>query len=77
MTKAPDFTKIALQTGGKKQDYAAWQADIEARTGKPAREYVWKTLEQIDVKPLYTADDLNALEHLGFTAGIPPYLRGP
>ena len=77
MTETPDFTKIPLQTGGKKQDYAAWQADIEARTGKPAREYVWKTLEQIDVKPLYTAADLNALEHLGFTAGIPPYLRGP
>ena len=77
MTNTPDFTKIALQTGGEKSDYAAWQAEIEARTGKPAREYVWKTLEQIDVKPFYTAADLDGLEHLGFTAGIPPYLRGP
>ena len=77
MTKAPDFTKIALQTSYKKQDYAAWQAAVKAQTGKPAREYIWKTLEQIDVKALYTAADLQALEHLGFVAGIPPYLRGP
>ena len=25
----------------------------------------------------YTAEDLEGLEHLGFGAGIPPYLRGP
>ena len=75
MTKVPDFTKIALQTGCKKQD--ARQAAIEAQTGKSAREYIWHTLEQIDVKALYTAADLHWLEHLGFTAGIPPYLRGP
>jgi methylmalonyl-CoA mutase len=34
-------------------------------------------MELIPVKPLYTAADLEALEHLDFTAGIPPFLRGP
>jgi methylmalonyl-CoA mutase len=43
----------------------------------PAGEYVWKTLEQIDVRPLYTADDTEGMNHLGYVAGIPPYLRGP
>jgi methylmalonyl-CoA mutase len=35
------------------------------------------TLEGIEVKPLYTAADLEGLEHLDYAAGLPPYLRGP
>ena len=35
------------------------------------------TNEQIPVRPLYTRDDLACAEHLSYTAGIPPYLRGP
>ncbi|MEM1125360.1 MAG: methylmalonyl-CoA mutase [Bacteroidota bacterium] len=37
----------------------------------------WGTPEQIEVPPAFTADDLTGLEHLGFIAGVPPYLRGP
>ncbi|MDQ4140040.1 MAG: methylmalonyl-CoA mutase, partial [Bacteroidota bacterium] len=37
----------------------------------------WKTAEQIPLQHYYTADDMQELDHLGFTAGIPPYLRGP
>jgi len=37
----------------------------------------WMTLEGIEVKPLYTASDLEGLEHLDYAAGLPPYLRGP
>ena len=37
----------------------------------------WMTLEGIEVKPLYTAADLEGLEHLDYAAGLPPYLRGP
>ena len=37
----------------------------------------WKTPEHIDVKPVYTKEDLEGMEHLDFTAGIPPFLRGP
>lgn len=33
--------------------------------------------EQIDIKPVYTADDIKHAEHLHYAAGIPPYLRGP
>ncbi len=35
------------------------------------------TAEQIEIKPIYTSDDLKDLEHLNFGAGIPPFLRGP
>ena len=37
----------------------------------------WMTLEGIEVKGLYTAADLEGLEHLDYAAGLPPYLRGP
>ena len=37
----------------------------------------WPTPEGIEVKPLYTADDLSAIEHLDYPAGLPPFLRGP
>ena len=37
----------------------------------------WETPEKISVKPVYTREDLENLEHLEYAAGIPPYLRGP
>jgi methylmalonyl-CoA mutase len=37
----------------------------------------WQTPEHIPVKPVYTKDDLQNMEHLNFTAGFPPFLRGP
>jgi methylmalonyl-CoA mutase len=37
----------------------------------------WMTLEGIEVRPLYTAADLEGLEHLDYAAGLPPHLRGP
>jgi len=35
------------------------------------------TMEQIDLKPVYRPDDLSSCRHLGFTAGLSPFLRGP
>ena len=43
----------------------------------PAYESVWETAEQIKVKPVYTAKDLEDMEHLDYAAGLPPFLRGP
>jgi methylmalonyl-CoA mutase len=37
----------------------------------------WKSPEKIDVKPSYSSADIDELIHPDFTAGIPPYLRGP
>ncbi len=37
----------------------------------------WKTPEQIGIRPVYTKEDLEGMEHLDFAAGIPPFLRGP
>ena len=37
----------------------------------------WKSAEDILIKPVYSKNDLENVEHLGFSAGLPPYLRGP
>ena len=37
----------------------------------------WLTPELIPVKPIYTKNDLEGLEHLEYVAGLPPFLRGP
>jgi methylmalonyl-CoA mutase len=37
----------------------------------------WKTPEHIDLKPSYNAKDLEGMEHLNYSAGLPPFLRGP
>ena len=35
------------------------------------------TAEGIDLKPVYSEEDIKDAGHLNFAAGIPPYLRGP
>ena len=40
-------------------------------------ELTWKTLEGIDVKPLYTSEDLENIAHLDSFPGFAPYTRGP
>lgn len=62
--KQPNFKSIKIK------DFTAFKA-VE----KP--ESSWLTPEQIPVKPYYTKEDLEGMEHLNYAAGIPPYLRGP
>ncbi len=40
-------------------------------------EQLWHTAENIAVKPSYTAADIKGAGHLGYAAGIAPFLRGP
>jgi len=55
-----------------------WQAlaDKECR-GRPLDELTWDTPEGIAVKPLYTAEDLEGMDHLDSLPGMAPYVRGP
>jgi methylmalonyl-CoA mutase len=45
--------------------------------GRDPQELVWNTPEGIPVKPLYTAEDLEGIDHLGTLPGFAPFLRGP
>ncbi len=55
-----------------------WQAlaGRELKT-RSAEDLLWETPEGIPVKALYTADDLEGLEHIDSLPGFAPYLRGP
>lgn len=44
--------------------------------GKAADDLVWHTPEGIDVKPLYTAEDLKGIDVANSLPGFFPYLRG-
>lgn len=37
----------------------------------------WEAAEGIQINSFYSVEDAKGLEHLGFVAGLPPYLRGP
>ncbi len=77
MSQFPDFANMELDLTAAKADLAAWEKRFTEETGKSPDQTRWMTHEQIPVKPLYTANDLREAKHLGYTAGIPPYLRGP
>ena len=65
-----DFKNIDIYAALKPADGKAWQK-------ANGNEFNWETPEHIHVKPVYTKEDLEGMEHLNFVSGIPPYLRGP
>jgi len=75
--KKTDFTNIKLDYNGNKVSYSDWKRKFEEVTGKNPEEVLWETMEKINVKPLFTNDDIKDFEHLDYLSGIPPFLRGP
>jgi methylmalonyl-CoA mutase len=71
----PDFSKVAFAGSSASDGRSAWQE--RAKSLQNGRSLVWHTPEQIDVQPLYSAEDLREVEHLGTLPGLPPYVRGP
>ncbi|MEL7531311.1 MAG: methylmalonyl-CoA mutase [Bacteroidota bacterium] len=61
----PNYKDIAFRPGQEKSPEPKSQ------------DQNFQSAESIPIKPQYDASDLAGLEHLGFGAGIPPYLRGP
>ena len=61
-----------------KKSIDEWQAlaSKELR-GKTLDSLTWRTLEGIEVKPVYTAADLKTLEHVNTLPGMVPFVRGP
>ena len=80
MTVIPNFAEIHLEpqnqpAGG--DGLNDWSARFKTETGKSPGDFLWETPELIKVKPLYSAADLEGIDHLDTMPGIPPYLRGP
>ncbi len=67
----PNFKDINIQSDGfTTVDAKEWAEKNEIKAD-------WLTPEQIPVKPVYTKEDLEGMEHLNYAAGMAPYLRGP
>jgi methylmalonyl-CoA mutase len=76
--KFPDYTAVDFDNPAQASQTAAdWTEAARAAAPDPAALADWDTLEQIPVKPVYGPSDLRDVEHLGYTAGIAPFLRGP
>jgi methylmalonyl-CoA mutase len=73
----PDFSNIAYEAPKPAATREEWAAQVKAETGKSVDELVNETMEQIDVDPLYGKEAYERMEHLDYTAGIAPNLRGP
>ena len=67
----PNFKDVPYNSGtAERTDFRRWQKE---NRNTPC----WKTAEQISVKPVYSLEDLEGMEHLNYAAGLPPFLRGP
>lgn len=75
--KNPDFSKIDFKSDYSKSSYETWKANIEKNTGMPLEKLIEHSMENIDIQPVYHPDEYANYEHLGYTAGIAPNLRGP
>ena len=67
----PNFKEINILTDGFST------ANVKEWAEKNEIKADWLTPEQIPVKPVYTKEDLEGMEHLNYAAGLAPYLRGP
>ncbi|HOQ48842.1 MAG TPA: methylmalonyl-CoA mutase, partial [Candidatus Kapabacteria bacterium] len=75
--RTPDFSNMELNLNANQISFDAWRQKSETESGKSLNDLIVNTLENIDIYPIYTLNDIKEFEHLNYTAGIPPYLRGP
>jgi methylmalonyl-CoA mutase len=67
--KVPNFADVPL---------VGRISNPSGRFEKPSYEgLTWQTPEHVPVKALYTAGDLEGVDHLDTLPGMPPFLRGP
>lgn len=76
MANIPDFKSLdILEVKQSAKD--DWKRKAEEEIDSSIDQLLFETNEQINVKPLYTNEDLRDMEHLNDKPGLPPYTRGP
>lgn len=75
--KYPEFNKIDFTPEYHKTSFEEWKNNIEKNTGMKFDKLVEKSMENIDISPINYDEEYQNYEHLGYTAGIAPNLRGP
>jgi len=72
------IVEISMNENWQQKTFDDWLTLVSKETkGKSVEEISWNTPEGIQVKPLYTAKDLEGLKHLDSLPGMAPFVRGP
>ena len=75
------FNKVQDPSAGSYYIEALTQEFINGKREDTSKKHPhqpsWNTAEQIEIKTSYSLEDIQEVEHLGFGAGVAPYLRGP
>jgi methylmalonyl-CoA mutase len=75
--KHPNFNDVELNFDSNKVSKKEWEDKFKAETGRSVEDFIWETMEKINVSPLYTKEDLTDYDHLEYISGVAPFLRGP
>jgi methylmalonyl-CoA mutase len=60
-----------------RKDLQHLKLEVKSQKTEVSEKQHFTTAEGIELKPIYTKEDISNLEHLGFAAGFAPNLRGP
>lgn len=75
---ATEVPPLELREEFPAPSYEEWRSvvDKDLKGAPYEKKLVWKTHEGIAVEPLYRAEDLEGISHLGTLPGFEPYVRG-
>jgi methylmalonyl-CoA mutase len=68
----PDFQNTKLFDNQQFITKEQWQEKVQHEINTSIDDLLFKTNEQINLKPLYTKEDREGLEHLDDLPGLPP-----
>jgi methylmalonyl-CoA mutase len=82
MSPIPDLTQASWRAdetpaAARPEASERWRDAADAAAGGDVGALDWQTPEGVSVRPLYTARDLEGLDHLETMPGLPPFVRGP
>ncbi|MDN3016591.1 methylmalonyl-CoA mutase [Paenibacillus sp. BSR1-1] len=73
----PDFQNKPLFDNQKFLSNEEWLEKAEKEFNASIDDLLFETNEQISLKPIYTKEDRDGLEHIDDLPGLPPFTRGP
>jgi methylmalonyl-CoA mutase len=73
----PDFQNVPLFDEQDFMTKEEWKEQVDKEINTSIDDLLFETNEQIKLKPLYTKEDRESIEHLEDLPGLPPYTRGP
>ncbi|HEY0094781.1 MAG TPA: methylmalonyl-CoA mutase family protein, partial [Archangium sp.] len=76
-THVPNFAEIDFDAPETLSPASARDSLRQRAQESTQRAEPWLTPEGIPVKPVFSAEDLQGVEHLGTMPGLPPFVRGP